>query len=470
MRRRAAALAAACLALLSAAASGADPAAVGILPPALTRTWADLSADVNDNRVYGNGLVLMPHLQAYLNGLLGALKTAAGVPDWPGQVYITADTTLNAHSSAAGNIYLNMGVIRSAQTEDEVVAVLAHEFAHVYLNHQAAYDAHGVAEAARTLGQLTMLATGRLPSGGATWTGFDSVGAANSLTHASILPRWQRSVEEEADRVGATLLLKLNYSYAAGFKTFLERLATIEQREAASAPSVDGSAATHADAATREASLTAQVLPLLPRPRPQPRSAPWHAALADPQTAEVLAHYALTLRIDEALRRGQPRLALELAQQASSGATLGDGSMVLQLQEVMRRTGFSADDRIGALLRNRDWPEKAWAALYLAATLIPPEKQQQLAKAYLEEQYRALGEPPRAWPDLLAFYLSSRSDWDRMALGTRCLLNGKFSAACREAQLTPQQKAQIEAQNKARSEQMGTNLGNKIIDRLHLKR
>ncbi|HEX9173313.1 MAG TPA: M48 family metalloprotease, partial [Telluria sp.] len=343
-------------------AIGADPAPpearipsvikVGELPPPPPHEWADLQADLNDKRVAGNGLVSMPALELYLNGLYAAMKRSAGVPDWPGGVHIIADSTLNAAASASGNIYLHMGFIRSAETEDEIFAVLAHEFAHVYLNHQAAYEAHVMAANARFgLNTLLLLAKKKLPGAATGWGVFDSVALAGTVAHEAVIPVWQRAVEEQADMFGATLALRNNYSYPAGFKTFLERLASVEKEDAerlaalasASAQATGAAPAsprkTHADAVAREAALTEQVKPLLPRPRPAARKQPWQAALKERATAEVLAHFALLLKIEQLQASNRNADALKLAQNAASGASYGDATMVLTLADAMRRTG-----------------------------------------------------------------------------------------------------------------------------------
>ena len=89
---------------------------VGELPSAPPHQWSDLAADLNDNRAAGNGLVSAPALQRYLNRLYTSIKTAAGVPEWPGQVYISSDTTLNAHASASNGDAVMMRTAHTAHT------------------------------------------------------------------------------------------------------------------------------------------------------------------------------------------------------------------------------------------------------------------------------------------------------------------------------------------------------------------
>lgn len=480
---RAAALLAA-LAWLSApaAASAAEVPTVANaaqLPPPPAHVWPDLQASLNDNRIHGNGLVSMPALQRYLDGLYTRLKVSAGVPDWPGSVYISADTTLNAHSSAAGNLFLHIALIQSAESEDEIYSVLAHEFAHVYLNHQATYETHNTAENLRFAGTIIGVLAGKIGgTGGAIkWGVGDTIGVADSLAHDALIPVWQREVEQQADMAGVHLSMRANYSYPAGFKAFLERLATIEQREAAAQASVGNAAGaaaiaavagskarkTHATAQERETLLTDIVAPLLPRPRPAPRKAPWQAALREPGTAEVLAHFALLPRISQLQAMGKHGEALKLAQKAASGATAGDATMLMTLQDAMGRTGASGAERAAVLMRNKDWPERSWNALRQAIYLAHMPAQPAMAKEALATLFTSFGEPAGAMPDMVALYRETGDALAQAGVMTRCLQYAGYRKACGESSQTEQERAQLAAQAKAREDQLSKNAADKVM-------
>ena len=454
---------------------------IGELPPAPPHQWADLTADLNDNRTAGNGLVSAPALCKYLNQLYASMKTAAGVADWPGAVYISSDTTLNAHASASGNIYLHMGLIRSAESEDEIYGVMAHEFAHVYLNHQAAYEAHQLAANA-AFGVKAVLAGffgKKLPGASTGWSAFDSVSLVDGVMQESLIPVWQREVEEQADMFAATLTLRERYSYPVGFKTFLERLAVVEQRQLDSQPLAAGTAPaasaapeakrkTHASAREREDVLTAKMLPLMPRPRPAARIAPWQAALKDKETAEVLAHYAMLPEISKLQAAGRHADAVKLAGKAASGATAGDATMVLVLQDAMRQAGAGMDEQRTALLRNRSWPERAWSVQYQAAALVRPD-QASFAKEFLQEQYAYFGEAPRTWPDMVGFYFRTGDSLSQLALLAKCTTDARFRAACADRGRTDAERQQAAAQQAARQQQQMNNVEQKIKDKFKLK-
>jgi Zn-dependent protease with chaperone function len=466
---------------------------LGELPPAPPHTWADAKVDANENRAYGNGLVHLPALRVYLNQLYQNLKESAGVADWPGEVYIVADTTLNAHTSASGNIYLNMGVIQSAETEDEIIGVMAHEFGHVYLNHQAAYEAQFTTSNIAKLGEvLVKVAVNKTAGTTGTWAATDTIALVHSVARDGLIPSWQREVEQQADLFAATLALRNKYSYPSGFKAFLERLAAVEAREqkaaaaaaAAAAPAManqasaavvdgagsaaQGSARTHANARQREEILTEQVLPLLKRPRAVARKAPWQAALKEAPTAEVMAHFALRARIEQLQAANRHNDALALARQGASGATEGDATMVILLADAMKRAGLSPDEQFLVLKRNFKWDERAWSVINQAALMGIANFSQQ-ATEFMEEQYAYLGKPPRAMPDLVAFYLASGSPWTMRATVLKCTLDARYRDACIMRSKTSEQLAQEKAQQAARQQQMESNLQQKMEKMLKVK-
>lgn len=201
---------------------------VGKVPPAPERKWPDPTMDANDHRAKGWGLVSMPEMDDYLNGLLSKIKTHTGHPDWPGRVYILADTSLNADSSAAGNIYISLGWLENGESEDEIFAILSHEFGHVYLNHHEINDIGNAGDAATQLAAIGWaLAKRHTQVNG--WSGIDNIAMIQMTGSTLLMPAWKRNIEEQADRFGATVSLDMGYSYTNGFKTFLERIASYEE-------------------------------------------------------------------------------------------------------------------------------------------------------------------------------------------------------------------------------------------------
>ncbi|MEI5996283.1 M48 family metalloprotease [Paraburkholderia bengalensis] len=217
---------------LSSAMGGPQKAvmkAAGDIPPAPEHTWPDINQDLNDRRADGFGLVPMPDMERYLNGLLQKIKTVTGTTDWPGSVHITAETSLKASSSPAGNIYLSIGWLQSAESEDEIFGLLAHEYGHIYLNHYAVYDVKNAGDSSALLAGVTWSIVNRnITDHG--WNGLDKIAVVQTIGSTVFIPAWQRHIEEQADLFGATVSLRCNYSYIHGFKAFLERIDTYDRQ------------------------------------------------------------------------------------------------------------------------------------------------------------------------------------------------------------------------------------------------
>ena len=200
----------------------------GDLPSPTARTWPSAEQDILNQQARGYGLARMPELETYLNGLYSRIKSAAGVPDWQGSVFILATSTLEAYATAAGNIYLSPSWVESAESEDEIVALLGHEFGHVYLHyHQIAGAVEGTDQAAEIA--AVGLAIAKSKTMGNAWTPVDTLVAGYVAGRGLVVGDYGRAEENSADSFGLNVSLKLGYSYDNGIKAFLERLSTWEE-------------------------------------------------------------------------------------------------------------------------------------------------------------------------------------------------------------------------------------------------
>jgi Zn-dependent protease with chaperone function len=465
--------------------------AVGVIPPPPAHTWADDKEDVNENRASDYGLVSIPVMEEYLNRLYKKAKQVADVPDWPGKVYVSSDTSMNAHSSAAGNIYLNIAVLQSAESEDEIFAVITHEFAHIYLNHQAAYRSKLMTGTAVFFGKA-VVAVATKNAGSATWNAGDTLSVAGTLTDNVLIPNWQRSVEEQADRFGVTLSLKAGYSYTAGFKTFLERLASVErsnnakaaaeklaqEKKAKQTPGAPdwGASLTrtlgaaspdvknHDDAEVREKTLTDEVRALPKGPRARTQSTPWKEITRNKPVAEVLAHFGLFSKIDELAQAHRLGEAVKVANMAASGATEVDGTAVIILFNLLHQENkLPLDAQIAVLLRNQNSPQRSWAAQVLAAKWMATTNPAQ-AKAFIEKQFEYFEKAPRTVPDMIGFYMESmKSPLLAASLNVPCMAsNPRYRQACIDRSLTDAQRQANKAKQEARTDAMGKNIADKM--------
>ncbi len=125
-------------------------------------------------------------------------RLLATVPDQPYtfKVYIADDEMVNAFALPGGTILLYQGIINAAQTPEELAGVLAHEIQHVLLRHSTRGIIRGAAS-----GMLATLVIGDV--NGVMNGVLELAGSLDSL-------KFNRSMEEEADRRGMEMILAAN--------------------------------------------------------------------------------------------------------------------------------------------------------------------------------------------------------------------------------------------------------------------
>ncbi len=120
----------------------------------------------------------------------------------------------NAFSIPGGYIYVTYDLFDYIQSDDELAGILAHEIAHVIHNHALKQTRDNTKYTLLTI--LAVLLTGE-----------PDVGMLGKLTTITLLNKYSREYEEEADLTATDLLIKTGYN-PVGFLTFLERLYTRE--------------------------------------------------------------------------------------------------------------------------------------------------------------------------------------------------------------------------------------------------
>lgn len=134
---------------------------------------------------------------------------------WPYQFHVIQQSDINAFALPGGPIFVNIGTINAAGNEAELAGVLSHEMSHVYMQHSAKQAPKQ--EWANILGALGGLLGG----------------AAGSLAKMGIqfgagtlLMKYSRGDEAQADAVGAIIMYKAGYNPRALAEFFqkLQRL------------------------------------------------------------------------------------------------------------------------------------------------------------------------------------------------------------------------------------------------------
>ena len=171
-----------------------------------------------------------PLLDAWLDGMGHRLAAASDRPTQPFTFFLLRDRQINAFATLGGYVGVNAGTVLTAENEDEVAGVVAHEISHVTQRHvlraveRAKKDSLPI-----MLATLGMIIAAQRNAGQDSSTGRsadDAIQAAVLGGQALAAQRqinYTRSSESEADRVGIQTLYQAGYK-AEGMADFFERM------------------------------------------------------------------------------------------------------------------------------------------------------------------------------------------------------------------------------------------------------
>lgn len=134
---------------------------------------------------------------------------------WPYQFHVVEQSDINAFALPGGPIFVNVGTINAAQNEAQLAGVLAHEMSHVYMQHSAKQAPKQ--QWANILGALGGLLGG---------TAGDLAQMGIQFGAGTLLMKYSRHDEAQADAVGAIIMYKAGYNPRAMAEFFvnLEKL------------------------------------------------------------------------------------------------------------------------------------------------------------------------------------------------------------------------------------------------------
>ncbi len=484
------------------------------LPAPKERVWPDSAQDVLNQRARGFGLVNAPEFQRYLNGLYTRVKTQAGVPDWPGNVHILASDALQAYATGAGNIYVSLPWLISVQTEDELVALLSHEFGHIYLHYHQLEGA--VADADTTAGLLSLgVGIAKKTAQATGWTQVDSLMTAYTLGRGLVTTVYGRSQESAADAFGLNISLKLGYSYEHGLKSFLERLASwedtnaqlekernekllqairqqakdkmlagnpppnnaVSQAMAQASGDLSGSMAAslqevflklnkateairsdHPPIVERIDVLEAAVEPFPDLQGNQPPvAAPLQKVRQDKRTATLLANYASAFK---AIKAPQDPASVELARKSTLAPTATHAVPLFAYYTVLNAQPASAKTRKidpgQVLVANfASDADRSWITYQERSSKLQAAQQIPAAKKVMDEGLAHFQNAEEAWPQAIRFYGETQG-WDEAKrMAKTCSQNfRRQTQSCTLAAATPAERAETERQSKEKAEQI----------------
>lgn len=186
-------------------------------------------------------LVRIPQLEAYLQGIVTRLAKS-----WPGQaptlqVRIVDSYAFGPSADPYGNIFVPLGMLENVESEDEIAAMLGHEMSHVLLRHHdrlAAFQQQKelMTNVASTVVIAAMAKNTGLDRSTGKFFSKDPLGTqktigntvlytalANSFSDNVWSTAWGRTQEDQADLLGADLMIRAGYAPRAS-SVSLQRL------------------------------------------------------------------------------------------------------------------------------------------------------------------------------------------------------------------------------------------------------
>ena len=157
-----------------------------------------------------------PKVDTYLTqlGMRLAAKAPTGGVKYPYEFHCVNDKAINAFALPGGYMFVNRGTIEAADTEAQLAGVMAHEISHVALR-------HGTNQATKAqFGQGVVGLTGAILGGSSMGALVTQLG---SFTAGSILLKYSRTAETQADVMGTQILYDAGYD-PRGMAQFFEKL------------------------------------------------------------------------------------------------------------------------------------------------------------------------------------------------------------------------------------------------------
>lgn len=178
------------------------------------------------------------NLQRYVNKVGRWVASQSSRPDLPWAFAVIDTPTINAFALPGGRVFISTGLVAKLGNESELAGVLAHEIGHVMQRHQvtAIESARKTGLAQDGLQSIASERIGKSKLGGNPLTGALTNAAAGEaielVKNGFLLRPLDRSLEYEADRIGALLLAKAGYD-PYGLISVIQKLATLKPEDSA---------------------------------------------------------------------------------------------------------------------------------------------------------------------------------------------------------------------------------------------
>jgi len=160
---------------------------------------------------YGNKTVArLPQLQTYMNEVLASLRKSLPGKPATATVYITPQKDFEAYTLEHGAIFVSLGTLLSLESEDELAALIAHEYAHVLLNHHSKDTFEVMTRYGMRYANIYLQS--RANSGQSQEKQMKTLKIANWVTDKALFPNWNKGQENDADILAVDLLVRSGYN------------------------------------------------------------------------------------------------------------------------------------------------------------------------------------------------------------------------------------------------------------------
>ena len=158
-------------------------------------------------------------LTRYVNDLGQRLK--AVIPpqyNWPYQFHVIPQKDINAFALPGGQVFVNVGTMQAADNEAELAGVIAHEMAHVYMQ-------HSIKQMRQNQGPSILAGLGQILGSMIGGVGGALASLGGQMAGGMWSMKYSRADEAQADAVGAIIAYKAGFDprYLATFFQKLEK-------------------------------------------------------------------------------------------------------------------------------------------------------------------------------------------------------------------------------------------------------
>ena len=123
---------------------------------------------------------------------------------WPYQFHVVQQKEINAFALPGGPIFINVGTVTAAQNESQLAGVMSHEMSHVYMQHTAkSVHRQELGQAVGILGAILGSSNSAVGS---------LLGRLGMFGAGTVLLKYSRTDEAQADNVGAIIMYKADYN------------------------------------------------------------------------------------------------------------------------------------------------------------------------------------------------------------------------------------------------------------------